>query len=153
MPCATPVALSTAASRVQGLYLTIKANAASAMKPRWSLTPATLGTSTGIGKTMLESEVEKRLKARLKKELSLRTAKLRAVANAGWPDRLIPLKNGLSVYIELKAPGREKNTSKHQEDVIKYLTSCNVPVLVTSSVEDAVNFCIRHSLRKVSEPV
>lgn len=102
---------------------------------------------------MLESDVEKRLKARLKKELSLRTAKLRAVANAGWPDRLIPLKNGLSVYIELKAPGREKNTSKHQEDVINYLTSCNVPVLVTSSVEDAVNFCIRHSLRKVSEPV
>lgn len=102
---------------------------------------------------MLERDVERRFITRAKKELGLRTAKLRAVANAGWPDRLIPLKNGLSVYIELKAPGREKNTSEHQDDVIKYLTSCNVPVLVTSSVEDAVNFCIRHSLRKVSEPI
>ncbi len=102
---------------------------------------------------MLEREVEKRFVARAKKELGLRTAKLKAIANAGWMDRLVPLKNGLSIYIEFKAPGREGNTSKHQEDVIKYLTSCNVPVLVTSSVEDAVNFCIRHSLRKVSEPV
>ena len=98
---------------------------------------------------MLERDVERRFLARAKKELGLRTAKLKAVANAGWPDRLIPLKNGLSVYIELKAPGREKNLSKHQVDVIKYLESCNVPVLVTSSPEDAINFCIKHSLRKV----
>ena len=142
-----------AASHVQVPYLTAKASVVSAMKPRWSLTPATLGTSTGTGRVMLERDVERRFVARAKKELGLRTAKLKAIANAGWMDRLIPLKNGLSVYIEFKAPGREKNTSKHQEDVVKYLTSCNVPVLVTSSVEDAVNFCIRHSLRKVSEPV
>lgn len=101
---------------------------------------------------MLERDVERRFVARAKKELGLRTAKLRAIANAGWTDRLVPLRNGLSVYIEFKAPGREHNTSKHQEDVIAYLTSCNVPVLVTSSVEDAINFCIKHSLRKV-EPV
>ena len=101
---------------------------------------------------MLERDVERRFVARAKKELGLRTAKLKAVANAGWTDRLVPLKNGLSVYLEFKAPGRESNTSKHQEDVIAYLRSCNVPVLVTSSVEDAVNFCIKHSLRKV-EPI
>lgn len=99
---------------------------------------------------MLETDVEKKFKKRAKKELGLRTAKLKAIANAGWPDRLTPLKNGLSVYIEFKAPGRDNNTSPHQEDVIAYLTSCNVPVLVTSSHEDAINFCIRHSLRKVS---
>jgi len=101
---------------------------------------------------MLERDVERRFVARLKKELGLRSAKLKAIANAGWPDRLIPLKNGISVYVELKAPGRESNTSPHQDDVVAYLKSCNVPVLVTSSVDDAVNFCINHSLRKV-EPV
>jgi len=99
---------------------------------------------------MLERDVERRFVARLKKELGLRSAKLKAIANSGWPDRLIPLPNGLSVYVELKAPGREKNTSAHQEDVIAYLKSCNVPVLVTSSHEDAINFCIHHSLRKVA---
>ena len=99
---------------------------------------------------MLERDVERRFIARIKKELGLRSAKLKAIANAGWMDRLIPLKNGLSVYIEFKAPGRENNTSPHQDDVTKYLKSCNVPVLVTSSVDDAVNFCIRHSIRKVS---
>ena len=99
---------------------------------------------------MLERDVERRFIARIKKELGLRSAKLKAVANAGWPDRLIPLRNGLSVYIEFKAPGRENNTSPHQDDVVKYLKSCNVPVLVTSSVDDAVNFCVRHSIRKVS---
>ena len=98
---------------------------------------------------MLERDVERRFVARAKKELGLRTAKLRAIANAGWTDRLVPLRNGLSVYIEFKAPGREHNTSKHQEDVLAYLAQCNVPVLVTSSVEDAINFCIKHSLRKV----
>jgi len=100
---------------------------------------------------MLERDVERRFVARLKKELGLRSAKLKAIANAGWMDRLIPLKNGLSVYIEFKAPGREHNTSPHQEDVAAYLQSCNVPVLVTSSHESAINFCIRHSLRKVSD--
>ena len=98
---------------------------------------------------MLERDVERRFIARAKKELGLRTAKLKAVANAGWTDRLIPLKNGLSVYVEFKAPGREHNLSKHQIDAIAYLESLNVPVLVTSSVEDAINFCIKHSLRKV----
>lgn len=99
---------------------------------------------------MLERNVERRFVARLKKELGLRSAKLKAIANAGWMDRLVPLRNGLSVYIEFKAPGRESNTSPHQDDVVAYLQSLNVPVLVTSSHEDAINFCIRNSLRKVA---
>ena len=150
MPCALSVALSTAASHVQVLYPTIKASVVSAMKPRWWPTHEILGTSTETGRIMLERDVEMRFVARAKKELGLRTAKLKAIANAGWMDRLIPLKNGLSVYIEFKAPGREKNTSKHQEDVLAYLAACGVPTLVTSSAEDAVNFCIKHGLRTVS---
>lgn len=127
-------------------------SAESAIKQLWSQTLATLAILIEIGKNMLERDVERRFLARAKKELGLRTAKLKAVANAGWPDRLIPLKNGLSVYIELKAPGREGNLSKHQVDVINWLKACNVPVLVTSSVEDAINFCIKHNSRIV-EPV
>ena len=99
---------------------------------------------------MLERDVERRFIARLKKELGLRSAKLKAIANAGWTDRLVPLKNGLSVYIELKAPGREGNLSKHQIELIAWLKKCNVPVLVTSSHEDAINFCIRHGQRTIS---
>ena len=98
---------------------------------------------------MLERDVERRFIARAEKELGLRTAKLKAIANSGWPDRLVPLKNGLSVYIEFKAPGRESNLSKHQVDVINWLKACNVPVLVTSSVADAINFCIKHNSRTV----
>jgi len=99
---------------------------------------------------MLERDVERRFKARLERELGLRSAKLQAISNVGWPDRLVPLKNGLSIYVEFKAPGRENNTSAHQEDVIAWLTKCNIPVLVTSSAEEAIRFCIRHGMRKVS---
>lgn len=99
---------------------------------------------------MLERDVERRFVARLKKELGLRSAKLKAISNVGWTDRLVPLDNGLSVYIEFKAPGRDNNLSKHQEELIGWLGKCNIPVLVTSSHEDAINFCIRHSIRKVS---
>lgn len=46
-----------AASHVQVLYPTIKANAVSAMKPRWWPTHEILGTSTGTGRTMENNKV------------------------------------------------------------------------------------------------
>ena len=99
---------------------------------------------------MMEKDVEQRFVRRLKKELGLRSAKLKAIANAGWADRLVPLKNGLSVYIEFKAPGRESNTSPHQKEVQAYLTSIGVPTLLSSSTDEALNICISNGKRTVS---
>jgi len=100
---------------------------------------------------MLERDVERAFVRRLKNELGLRSAKLKAIANAGWPDRLVPLANGVTVYVELKAPRRENNLSAHQAAVIRRLRECGHPVLVTSSAEEAINFCIKHGMTKKLE--
>ena len=93
---------------------------------------------------MGEIAIEQAFVRKLSRELGLRSAKLKALANAGWMDRLVPLPGGVSVYIEFKAVGKEHNLSEHQKNVIAYLTSLNVPVLVTSSVTDAIEFCKKH---------
>ena len=96
---------------------------------------------------MLERDVERAFVRRLKRELGLTSAKLKAIANAGWPDRLVPLANGVTVYIELKAPGRESNLSAHQKEIIGRLRAHGHPVLVTSSAAEAIDFCVRHGVK------
>lgn len=97
---------------------------------------------------VLEKDIEKSFVRRLKKELGLTSAKLTIVSNAGYPDRLVPLKNGVTVYIEFKTFACLNNLSAHQKSVIDWLRANGHHVLVTASVEDAINFCIRHGLPK-----
>ena len=96
---------------------------------------------------MLERDVEAAFVRRLKKELGLKSAKLKALANAGWPDRLVPMTNGKSVYIEFKRPGKEHNLSEHQKVIIGWLREYGHPVLVTSSAAEAIDFCVRNNQR------
>lgn len=91
----------------------------------------------------LESDIEKRFVRELKK-LGFRSAKLKAAGNRGWCDRLVPIPGGKSVYIEFKRVGKEHNTSAHQDDVVAWLISCECPVLITSSSEEAIEFVKEH---------
>lgn len=93
---------------------------------------------------MLERDVEAAFVRRLKKELGLTSAKLKAISNAGWPDRMVPLPNGRVIFIEFKAPGKEYNLSEHQKIVIALLRSYGIPVLVSSKANEAIEFVIRN---------
>ena len=93
--------------------------------------------------SMLESTLEQRFVRVLKKELGLTSGKMVAVSNRGWPDRIVPLPNGRTAYIELKAPGRERRLSPHQVANHDMLRALGVPILVTSSVREAMDFLIR----------
>lgn len=88
----------------------------------------------------LERDVEASFIRKLRK-LGWRSAKLKAISNMGWPDRLIPLPNGITVFIEFKSPTGKGRLSAHQLDVIEHLTACGIPVLVTSSADEAIDFC------------
>lgn len=98
----------------------------------------------------LESTLEQRFVRVLKKELGLTSAKMVAVANRGWPDRCIPLPNGKTAFIELKAIGQELRLSPHQVATIAMLKRYGVPVLVTSSVREAIDFLIREMQHEAS---
>ena len=93
---------------------------------------------------MLESEVESAFVRKLKRELGLTSAKLKAIANAGWPDRMVPLPNGKVVFIEFKALGKERNLSEHQKAVISTLRGYSIPVLVSSNAKEAIEFVMRN---------
>ena len=88
---------------------------------------------------MLESEVERKLVAKLKK-LGIKHVKMAGVSQRGWPDRLILMPDRRVLWIELKAPGREKNTSPHQDAVHAMLRERGHLVLVSSSVEECLEF-------------
>jgi len=101
---------------------------------------------------MLESEVESAFVRRLKRELGLTSAKLKAISNAGWPDRMIPLPNGKVVFVEFKAPGKERNLSEHQKVIIATLRGYGIPVLVSSSASEAIDFVIRNMQSGLQTP-
>ena len=88
---------------------------------------------------MLEREVERRLVAQLKK-LGILHVKMTPTAQRGWPDRLVILPNSRVLWIELKAPGRESNLSPNQEIVHAKLRERGHLVLVSSSVEQCLEY-------------
>lgn len=96
--------------------------------------------------TVLESDVERKLVRELKK-LGITHVKMHAISQKGWPDRLITLDGGRAVFIELKAPGRENNLSAHQIQVIDKLMKLGFPVLVSSNVEECLEWIKSHALK------
>ena len=86
---------------------------------------------------ILESDVERKLVRELKK-LDIKHVKMQAIAQKGYPDRLILLQGGKAIFIELKSPGRENNLSAHQVQVIDMLRKLGFQVLVSSSVEECL---------------
>lgn len=87
----------------------------------------------------LEKDVERRLVAQLKK-LGILHVKMTPTAQRGWPDRLICVPGCRVLWIELKAPGRESNLSPNQVIVHAKLRALGHLVLVSSSVEECLEF-------------
>lgn len=88
---------------------------------------------------MLEKDVERRLVAQLKK-LGIKHIKLSAIGRRGLPDRMIMLPGAKALFIELKAPGREGNLSANQEAECSALRALGFHVLVSSSVEECLEW-------------
>lgn len=88
---------------------------------------------------VLESDVERKLVKSLKK-LGIRCVKMKGISERGWPDRLIILPQCRVLWIELKAPGRETTTSAHQDLIHALLRERGHLVLVSSSVEECLEF-------------
>jgi len=88
---------------------------------------------------MLESDVEHKLVRQLKK-LGVVHVKMSAIAQRGWPDRQIILPESRVLWIELKAPGKESNVSPNQEIVHAKLRALGHLVLVSSNVEECLEF-------------
>lgn len=57
-----------------------------------------------VTRVILERDLEKYFTAQCKK-LGLLTLKLHVRFARGWPDRIVPVKNGKVLWVELKRPG------------------------------------------------
>jgi len=90
---------------------------------------------------MLESDVERKLVAKLKK-LGIKHVKMSAIGRRGLPDRLILLNGGVSLFIELKAPNRKDNLSSNQILEIGALRALGFPVLVSCDAEECVKWIL-----------
>ena len=88
---------------------------------------------------MLEKDIEAKPVRRLK-ALSILHVKMTPTAQRGWPDRLICVPGCRVLWIELKAPGRESNLSPNQVIVHAKLRALGHLVLVSSSVEECLEF-------------
>lgn len=79
---------------------------------------------------MRERDLEKKLVKEINK-LGGRAIKLDARYNAGIPDRLCVLREGIAFFVEMKAPG--KKPTKIQESYHNYLRRLPFPVYVIDS--------------------
>lgn len=88
---------------------------------------------------MLEKDIEAKLVKKLR-ALGILHVKMTPTAQRGWPDRLVILPSSRVLWIELKAPGREDNLSPNQEIIHAKLRERGHLVLVSSSVEECLEF-------------
>jgi len=91
-----------------------------------------------VTKVILERDLEKYFTAQCKKN-KLLSLKLHVKFARGWPDRIVPLKGGGVLWVELKRPGGK--LSALQEKVHKDLFNLGHDVYVIDSKE-----CIDHVL-------
>jgi len=88
---------------------------------------------------MLEKAIEQSFLRKMKKAFPfLRVPKLTMLSQRSWPDRLIPIPNGGSIYIEFKREG-EKPTPL-QEDCHEYLRGLGQDVQVFDNAEAAYQY-------------
>lgn len=87
----------------------------------------------------LERSIEAAFIRKVKKAYPwLRTPKLTSMSQRSWPDRLIPLPGGKTLYIEFKRPG-EKATEL-QEDCHEYLRGLGHDVQVFDNADKAFSY-------------
>lgn len=98
-------------------------------KPWWDKDP-----SKGKLRPQLESSVENPVVAYAKKKGVL-VRKMNGIGFRGWPDRLFIFKGGVSCWVEFKAPGKLKNLSANQQEIIKQLEALGQHVYVVDNKE------------------
>jgi len=81
------------------------------------------------------------------KKHGLKARKLRELKANGFPDRSIFIGSGMMICIEFKSPAGKLDDA--QVRCIKELREDGVPVLVTSSLEEAKNFVSEWTYVKV----
>jgi hypothetical protein len=92
---------------------------------------------------VLLPETEAQVSTKLLRKLSvlgIKSVKMNPTSQRGFPDRLLILPNGRVRWIELKAPGREKNLSAHQESQIAQLRALGHHVLVSSNADECIEW-------------
>jgi len=97
-------------------------------KPWWDTDPR-----KGKVRPQLESSVENPVVAYAKKGVLVR--KMNGMGFRGWPDRLFIFPNGVCVWIEFKAPGKLKNLSANQKEIIGELQNRKHTVYVVDNKE------------------
>ena len=83
---------------------------------------------------MLESTIERRVCAWLKKEHGLMSSKLVTPGQTGYPDRIIWIPGGKPMLVEFKRPG-EKPTKK-QQYIISELQKLGYDVYISTGIDD-----------------
>ena len=89
-----------------------------------------------VTKVILERDLEKYFTAQCKKR-KLMTLKLHVKFARGWPDRIVPLRGGGVLWVELKRPGGK--TSALQDKVHKDLEKIGHHVHIIDSKEGIDN--------------
>lgn len=90
-----------------------------------------------------EEAIEKKFVERCKTELNIDSWKFEIKGKKGPPDRIIFLKCATTIFIEFKRPNGGE-LSEHQIKFINNLRNLGFKVLVTDSVEEAMNFVKEH---------
>lgn len=93
-------------------------------KPWWDK-----DSSKGKTRAPLESSVENPVVAYAKKKGVL-VRKMNGLGFRGWPDRLFIFSGGVVVWVEFKAPGKLKNLSSNQKEIIQTLKDLGQHVYV-----------------------
>ena len=93
---------------------------------------------------MKESAIEKAFVTFIENHLPcVMTVKLEQL---GWPDRLVLLPGGRTLFIEFKKPGTGR-LSDYQRYIIKKITSTGSQVFVVDNAKEACHI-VEHAVRK-----
>jgi hypothetical protein len=92
-------------------------------------------------KTVLEGDIEKRFVRELKK-LGCKSRKLNGTGYRDWPDRLIMVPGGITLFIEFKRPGEELRPS--QQELHDEAAEMGHDWQVFDSWENAIEYVRQH---------
>ena len=105
------------------------------LSPQWRFTHLPLG-----------EEREHQINTKTGKRFSLTGQRLKRMGvTPGWPDFIFFGPRASTLFLELKRP-RLGRLSEEQIDIVAFLRACGFPVLVTSSLDEAVDALKAHGI-------
>lgn len=104
-----------------------------------------------IKKKRLEKNIEQSFVSKVKKEFPyLRTLKLNVTGQRSWPDRMIPVNKGHSLFIEFKRPGEA--ATPLQEDCHEHLLRLGHDVKVFDDDVEAFEY-LKNKISRIQRGV